>query len=314
MDMKKINLLLSLLFLSWDALAQTSTEPEKQVIPEPSIGLSTTELLIVALLFFAVVLLVVSVTLFNAFKVMLKEQKDPQPYVKYQKPTPLNYEEWLKHKKATPNIWTKILSLKPLEEEKNLEIPHAYDGIKELSNPVPAWFNVLFYGTIIFGACYLYYYHIGGYGERQDDEYVTEMTKADLDKKLFLAKSATKVDESTVKIDPAQIVKGKVVFDANCIACHGDKGQGLVGPNLTDEFWLHGGSVVDVFKVVKYGVPAKGMVSWEKNLTSQQLSEVTNYIMSLRGTNPAGAKAPQGEKYEEKLEADTNKTELITKN
>lgn len=314
MDMKKINIILSLLFLSWGAFAQTTSEPAKIVIPEPSIGLSITELLIIALLFFAVVLLVVAVTLFNAFKVMLKEQQDPQPFVKYEKPEQLDYVEWLKLKKTTPNIWTKLLSLKPLEEEKNLEIPHAYDGIKELSNPVPAWFNVLFFGTVIFGLAYLYYYHIGGYGERQNDEYLTEMTKADLETKLFLAKSATKVDESNVKIDPAQIVSGKGVFDANCIACHGDKGQGLVGPNLTDEFWLHGGSVVDVFKTVKYGVPAKGMVSWEKNLSSQKMSEVTNYIMSLKGTNPAGAKAPQGEKYEEKLELDTAKTNLITKN
>ena len=131
--MKKIKLIISLLFLSCGAFAQTTTAPAKLVIPEPSIGVSTTEMLIIALLFFAVVLLLVSVTLFNAFKVMLKEQKDPQPYVKYQKPEQLDYIQWLKINKSKPNIWTKLLSLKPMEEEKNLEIPHAYDGIKAVS-------------------------------------------------------------------------------------------------------------------------------------------------------------------------------------
>ena len=310
--MKKINLLLSLILLGFSVNAQTE-EVAKLVIPEPSIGLSTTELLIVALLFFAVVLLVVSITLYNAFKVMLNEQKNPTPYKKYVAGEPLDYEQWLEQKKTAPNIWTKLLSLKPLEQEKDLEIPHAYDGIKELNNPVPAWFNVLFYGTLVFAAGYIYYYHIGEYGQRQDDEYITEMERADADKRAFLAKSTTSFDESTVKIDPAQIANGKTVFDVNCVACHGDKGQGLVGPNLTDEFWLHGGGVSDVFKTVKYGVPEKGMVSWEKNLTSQKISEVTNYIMSLKGTNPAGAKAAQGEKYEEKSVQDTVKNETATK-
>lgn len=291
--------MLSLLFLGLGAFAQTE-ETVSPATVAPSLGLSTTEILIIALLLFAVVLLIVSITLFNAFKIMLKEKANPQPYVKYQAEPLLDYEEWLKQSKTKPNIWTKLLSLKPIEEEKSLEIPHAYDGIKELNNPVPAWFNVLFYGTLVFAAGYLYYYHIGEYGERQDDEYATEIAKADVAKRAFLAKSTSNFDENTVKVDPAQVANGKMVFDANCVACHGEKGEGLVGPNLTDEFWLHGGGVSDVFKVVKYGVPAKGMVSWEKNLSSQKISEVTNYILSLQGSNPANAKAPQGQKYDAK--------------
>ncbi|RZK90839.1 MAG: c-type cytochrome [Pedobacter sp.] len=291
--------MLSLIFLGLGAFAQAE-EVVAPTAPASSFGLSTTEVLIIALLLFAVVLLIVSITLFNAFKIMLKEKANPQPFVKYQAEPLLDYDEWLKQNKTKPNIWTKLLSLKPIEEEKSLEIPHAYDGIKELNNPIPAWFNVLFYGTLVFAAGYLYYYHIGEYGERQDDEYATEIAKADIAKRAFLAKSTTNFDENTVKIDPAQAANGKMVFDANCIACHGEKGEGLVGPNLTDEFWLHGGSVSDVFKVVKYGVPAKGMVSWEKNLSPQKISEVTNYILSLQGTNPANSKAPQGEKYEAK--------------
>ena len=82
-----------------------------------------------------------------------------------------------------------------------------------------------------------------------------------------------------------------------CAACHGQEGQGVVGPNLTDEFWLHGGDVNDVFKVVKYGVTSKGMVAWQKKLSDDQILEVSSYILSLKGSNPANAKAPQGEKY-----------------
>jgi cytochrome c oxidase cbb3-type subunit 3 len=295
--MKKINLSLLFLLLSATTFAQTE-ESTAPVIAEPSLGLNTTELIIIALLLFAVVLLIVSIILFNAFKVMLRERANPTPYQKFVGEEPLDYEEYIKQQKSKPNIWTKLLSLKPLEEEKSLEIPHSYDGIKELNNPIPAWFNFLFYGTLIFAAGYLYYYHIGD-GPGQDEEYATEVVDAEIAKKKFLAKSGTSIDENNVKIDSSEIVNGKGIFDANCIACHGEKGEGLVGPNLTDEFWLHGGSISDVFKVVKYGVPEKGMVSWEKNLSSKNISEVTNYIMSLKGTNPPNAKAPQGPKYEE---------------
>lgn len=295
--MKKINLLLLFLSLSATTFAQTE-ESAAPVIAEPGLGLSTTELIVIALLLFAIVLLLVSIILFNAFKVMLRERANPTPFQKVGTEELLDYEEWVKQQKNKPNIWTKLLSLKPLEEEKNLEIPHAYDGIKELNNPVPHWFNFLFYGTLIFAAAYLYYYHVAD-GPGQDEEYATEVVNAELAKKKFLAKSGTSIDENTVKIDSTEIANGKGIFNANCIACHGEHGEGLVGPNLTDEYWLHGGSISDVFKVVKYGVPEKGMVSWEKNLSSKNISEVTNYIMSLKGTKPANAKAPQGPKYEE---------------
>ncbi len=295
--MKKIKLAILLLFITSTVFAQTE-ESVPVIIPEPSLGLSTTEILIVALLLFAVVLLVVSIILFNAFKVMLKEQTNPTPYKKYIAEEPLDYDEWLLQNKTKPNIWTKLLSLKPLEEEKDLEIDHSYDGIKELNNPIPHWFNFLFYGTLIFAVGYLYYYHIGD-GERQDDEYKTEMVNAELAKKKFLAKSGKSIDENSVIVDPAEIANGKVVFTANCVACHGENAEGLVGPNLTDEFWIHGGGVSDIFKAVKYGFPEKGMVSWEKNLTAKNISEVTNYIISLKGSKPAGAKEAQGEKYEE---------------
>jgi len=260
-------------------------------------GSTTTGLLICALLLFAAVLLFATIVIFNAFKVTIKLKENPSLYLEKETLHPLDYLEWIKLKKTKPNIWTKLLSLKPIEEEESLIIPHAYDGIHELNNPIPKWFSVLFYGTIIFAACYLYYYHIAD-GPKQDQEYATEVEHAEIAKRAFLAKSAEKYDENSVKIDQGLVLNGKTVFMANCIACHGEHGQGIVGPNLTDQFWLHGGSINDVFKTVKYGVPAKGMMSWEKNLSSKHIAEVVNYILSLQGSKPSDAKAPQGEKYE----------------
>jgi cytochrome c oxidase cbb3-type subunit 3 len=127
------------------------------------------------------------------------------------------------------------------------------------------------------------------------------MAQADIAKKAYLSKAANRVDENTVKLtsDPAVLASGQVIFKATCAACHGEHAQGLVGPNLTDDYWLHGGKISDLFKTIKYGVLSKGMPTWEKQLSPKQISDVANYIKSLRGTNPAGAKEPQGVKETE---------------
>ena len=122
--------------------------------------------------------------------------------------------------------------------------------------------------------------------------------QADAAKKVYLAHAANLIDENTVKesADAAVVSAGAAVFQTNCVACHGDKGQGVVGPTLTDEYWLHGGKINNVFKTIKYGIPEKGMISWEKTLTPKQISDVANFVKSLKGTNPPNPKAPQGEK------------------
>jgi cytochrome c oxidase cbb3-type subunit III len=203
-----------------------------------------------------------------------------------------------KEKKPKSDVWIKLLSLKPLSEEKDLLIEHDYDGIQELDNPIPAWFMYLFYGTIVFGVCYLLNYHVFHFGQLQYEEYKTEMVQADIAKKEFLAKSANQVDENTVKLvkAPAILASGKAVFLQNCQACHGPQAQGLVGPNLTDDYWLHGNKINDLFKTIKYGVLTKGMPTWEKLLSPKQISDVANYVKSLHGTNPPNPKAPQGDK------------------
>ncbi len=191
-------------------------------------------------------------------------------------------------------IWNNLLELRPIDEEKDMVIDHEYDGIQELNNPIPTWFNVLFYSTVVFGFAYLLVYHVFGWGLNQDQEYAQELAVAEKAKQEYLAQAANLIDESSVQFDPAMAPAGKAIFTANCVACHGAAGEGGIGPNLADRFWIHGGEIKDVFKTVKYGVPEKGMVPWEQTLTPGQIAEVSSYILTLRDTNPANAKAPEG--------------------
>lgn len=198
--------------------------------------------------------------------------------------------------------WRKLLGVRPIEEEKDITIDHEYDGITELDNPVPIWFNALFYGTIFFGLVYLMVYHVFGWGLNQDQEYVREVELAEKAKQEYLAQAANLVDENSVEFNAALAPAGKAIFTANCAACHGANGEGQIGPNLTDRFWLHGGEIKDLFKTIKYGVPEKGMVPWEQTLTPGQIAEVASYIVTLRDTNPGNPKPAEG--VEVKYESD----------
>ncbi|MBI1287349.1 MAG: c-type cytochrome [Flavobacteriales bacterium] len=198
------------------------------------------------------------------------------------------------------SIWTGSLSgAVPVEQEGDIMLDHEYDGIRELDNKLPPWWLYMFYFTIVFGVVYIAYYHFGG-GLSQEEEYLAEMAVAEEQKAAFLASSANNVDESSVELltDATSIANGKEKFQTLCIACHGATGgsmPGGVGPNLTDQYWLHGGGIKNVFKTIKYGVPAKGMISWESQLTPRQIQEVASYVLSLQGSNPPNAKEPQGD-------------------
>ncbi len=200
----------------------------------------------------------------------------------------------------------------PVEQEASILLDHNYDGIKELDNNLPPWWKYGFYFTIVFAVVYLFNYHIGGTSDLQDAEYEKEMAKAKLEIEEFMKTSANKVDENTVVLlkDAKDLAAGKDAFIASCAACHGRAGEGGVGPNLTDGYWLHGGSIQDVFKSIKYGWPEKGMKSWKEDLSPMQISQVTTFILSLKGTNPPNAKAPQGDLYSEQGTV-TNDTTLV---
>ncbi|RAU83314.1 c-type cytochrome [Pontibacter arcticus] len=172
---------------------------------------------------------------------------------------------------------------------------HDFDGIQEYDNDLPPWWKTMFYVTIVFAIGYMLHYHVFMSGPLQAEEYEMEMQEA----ALFASK--TEDDPNAVTdykplTDAVALESGKSIYAANCAACHGTEGQGTVGPNLTDEYWLHGGEVNEIFKTVKFGVPAKGMVPWQGKLSKDQMLEVSSYILSLKGSNPANAKEPQGEK------------------
>lgn len=254
--------------------------------------------IVVVLLLIVVLFLIVALALLKTVQVMAKEIKNPTSIPAEAPAKMLEYSEWQDQEKNGPGIWAKLLGLRPLSEEKDMMLDHDFDGITELDNPTPVWFNAMFYGTILFAVVYLLNYHVFNWSPLQDEEYAIEMKAAETEKAAFLAKAGNLIDENSVKVstDAAVIAAGKAVYTQNCIACHGAAGEGSVGPNLTDEYWIHGGTVNNIFKTIKYGVPEKGMIAWEKTLTPKQTSDVSSYILSLKGTNPPNPKAPQGTK------------------
>lgn len=196
-------------------------------------------------------------------------------------------------------FWDKFNKAATLEQEKDILLDHDYDGIQELDNSLPPWWKYGFYVTIIFACIYLYRFHISHEGKSQYEEYVADMQKGEEEKAAYLAKSANNVDETNVVQlkDATTLADGKEIFEKNCSPCHVADGGGNVGPNLTDDYWLHGGSIKDIFKSIKYGWQDKGMKSWKDDLSPKQIQEVASFIKSLKGSHPASPKAPQGELY-----------------
>ena len=197
--------------------------------------------------------------------------------------------------------WDKLNSFRPMKEEAKIDLGHNYDGIRELDNRLPPWWLYGFYVTIVFAGIYLWRYHVSHTAPLSGEEYTIAMQKAEVEKEAYLKKSANNVDENTVVLltDASALAAGKNVFATNCAACHLADGGGSVGPNLTDDYWLHGGAVKDIFKTIKYGVPEKGMRSWKDDLSPVQMAQVASYIKSLKGTKPANPKEPQGSLFQE---------------
>ncbi len=174
---------------------------------------------------------------------------------------------------------------------------HEFDGIQELDNPPPSWLMYLFYFTVFFSALYWVHYDIFGQGPNQEEEYQQEMALA-LDMQQNNADEVLPQDLKALT-DEASLAAGKKLYGEKlCATCHGAAGEGnAIGPNLTDEFWIHGGAFEDIVAVIKNGVLAKGMTPYKDQLTPEQITQVASYVVSLQGSNPPNAKKPQGEKY-----------------
>lgn len=202
-------------------------------------------------------------------------------------------------KERAANTWFKRLlrhlwKAKPLDDKNILLEDHDYDGIRELDNPLPPWWLYLFYGTLLFGVVYMVRFHVLD-GPTQYEEFESKIALAQLEIEQYQA-SLPEEKDLVISEDEALLAAGKKIFTMYCQVCHRPDGGGSIGPNLTDAYWILGGTLNDVYNVISNGGrPGKGMVAWKNSLNKTQIEEVSNYIMSLQGTNPPNPKAPQGE-------------------
>jgi len=202
-------------------------------------------------------------------------------------------------------LYDKAWSLVPIEKEADIDLGHDYDGIRELDNRLPPWWVWTFYLTIFIGVVYLYVHHGSDIGMSQHEEYIAEMEKGEAQKAAFAARQVNAIDEANLVAvtDAPSLEKAREIYIANCAACHGNEGQGGVGPNMTDMYYIHGGSIYDVYQTIKNGVPEKGMIAWKSQLQPATILNLASYIKTLEGTNPPNPKEKQGELYEEVLSA-----------
>ncbi|MGZ0017769.1 cbb3-type cytochrome c oxidase N-terminal domain-containing protein [Yeosuana sp. AK3] len=223
--------------------------------------------------------------------------------VMFQSLTEEGKERFLASKNKVPqfswikNIYKKLAGTKPIEEEGELILDHNYDGIKELDNSLPPWWIYSFYASIIFAVVYLVNFHILG-NNSQFDEYAEEYKQAEISIAEYKKNAKDLVDINTVTLltDAADLESGKAIFTQNCVPCHMTDGGGGIGPNLTDNHWILGGGIKNVFNtIMEGGRDGKGMISWKQSFKPSEIAQVASYVLSLQGTTPANPKAAEGE-------------------
>jgi cytochrome c oxidase cbb3-type subunit III len=212
---------------------------------------------------------------------------------------PFTESEWYK------GLMQKLTRTRKVEEEHELILHHNYDGIQELDNVLPPWWVYLFYATIVFSGIYLGRYHIFGHDD-QKMEFDKEMAEAKIQVEEYqkTAPDLMNKEKVTLLADASSIEAGKALFQTNCVACHRADGGGAIGPNLTDKQWINGGGIKNVFNTIMEGGRAgKGMIAWKDQIKPSDIQKVASYVLSLQGTNPKEAKAPEGEVWQEELAA-----------
>lgn len=189
----------------------------------------------------------------------------------------------------------------PIENEGQLLLDHDYDGIKELDNNLPPWWVYLFYACIVFSIVYLVRFEIMG-ADDQEMELEKEMAQAKIEVAEYMKTAPDLMDEKTVTLltEGADLAEGKTIFETNCAACHRADAGGQIGPNLTDDNWVLGGGIKNLFHTITNGGrDGKGMIAWKGTLKPKEIQKVASYIISLKGSNLADAKAPEGEVWVE---------------
>ncbi|MDT0552892.1 cbb3-type cytochrome c oxidase N-terminal domain-containing protein [Urechidicola vernalis] len=199
------------------------------------------------------------------------------------------------------NLMQKLTATKPIEEEQDILMDHAYDGIRELDNDLPPWWLYGFYATIVFAFVYIGYYHMFD-GDDQTAEFNKEMAQAEADIAEYKKNAKGLIDASTVEVmtEQSDLDAGKSIYEANCMVCHLADGGGSIGPNFTDDNWILGGGIKNVFTTVSEGGrDGKGMIAWKSMLSPEQIAQVSSYVLSFQGTTPAAGKAPEGDVWSE---------------
>ena len=203
------------------------------------------------------------------------------------------------------NLMQKLTKSEPIENELDILLDHDYDGIKELDNNLPPWWVYLFYASIVFGVIYLVRFEVMG-ADNQEMELQKELAQAKIDVAEYMKTAPDLMDEKTVTLltEPADLAEGKTIFMTNCAACHRADGGGQIGPNLTDDNWILGGGIKNIFHtLVNGGRDGKGMISWKGTLKPKEMQKVASYVISLKGSNPVDPKAPDGEIWVEEVVA-----------
>jgi len=253
----------------------------------------------VFLAFFLFLLIAVEITYDAIEKVtyhLLSEEE--KQALRNEESLPITQRAWYK------KMMQMLTNSTPISADADMLLDHDYDGIKELDNDLPPWWKYLFIGTLIWGFAYLFNYHILD-GSTQEMELKQEIAEAKiaLEEYKKTAPDLMNVDNVTLLTDASELAKGKAIYEVNCVACHKADGGGQIGPNLTDEHWILGGGIKEVFHTISEGGrDGKGMVAWKTNLKPTEMQQVASYVLSLQGTNPPDAKAAEGEvwKYEAK--------------
>lgn len=285
---KKIVALLALVMMALPAMAQDAEAAGPSFL-ELNFNKIMMILVVCVLALFVYAVLAIS----NGIIRMLIDQLPAEKRAKYEQTgAPLiDFQKW------NAKLWDAV----PVVQEKDILLDHEYDGIRELDNHLPPWWKYMFYACIIWAVGYLFYYQVLGIGPNQYTKYEAKVEQAEEAREAYLASLSNLVDETNVThlVDPGRLSEGKKIYVQHCVTCHGEYGEGKIGPNLTDDYSIHGSDIVDIFKVVKYGVANK-MIAWGEQLDPAQMNEVSSYVKNLRGTTPpVEGKEPQGELIED---------------
>ncbi len=266
------------------------TEPQQWAIVEhPYVGLFVGLVLVFAIAIEASI---------GSLKNILYLSLTEEARAKYDAQEEARKNKWLEDLEV---FMQKMTKSKEIEEEDTIILDHNYDGIKELDNRLPPWWLYGFYLTIVFAVVYLVRFHvIGDYSQAEEYQREVAQAKIEIEAYLATAKDIINVDNVTFLDSSSDLAKGEKIYTQNCVACHRADGGGGIGPNLTDEHWILGGGIKNIFNTISEGGRAgKGMVAWKTDLSAKEMQQVASYVITLQENNPEDGKAPEGDVWTE---------------